>query len=65
MCVLYVSFGSKVRTRTFECVVMGKCSIVYFEIQVALILCRVLYLLAALVHVCVDIMVMSSAQAMT
>ena len=23
MCVLYVSFGSKVRTRTFGCVVMG------------------------------------------
>ena len=23
MCVLYVSFGSKVRPRTFECVVMG------------------------------------------
>ena len=23
MCVLYVSFGSKVRPRTFECVAMG------------------------------------------
>ena len=23
MCVLYVSFGSKVRTRTFGCVAMG------------------------------------------
>ena len=23
MCVLYVIFGSKVRTRTFECVAMG------------------------------------------
>ena len=31
MCVLYVSFGSKVRARTFGCVVMG--SSVLFILQ--------------------------------
>ena len=31
--VLYVSFGSKVRPRTFGCV--------YFEVQIALIFCRI------------------------
>ena len=81
MCVLYMSFGSKVRPRTFGCVV-----------QIALILCWVwseqsaccfsvrlfcfvqtktlcmyscIYFLAVLVLVCVDVMVMSSAYAMT
>ena len=39
MCVMYVSFGSKVRFRTFGCVAMG--SVVYFDIQIIRILCRV------------------------
>ena len=39
MCVLYVSFGSKVRPRTFGCVAI--CSAVLFEGQIALIFCRV------------------------
>ena len=34
MCVLYVSFGSKVRPRTFGCVV-------YFEVQIVFIFCKV------------------------
>ena len=29
MCVLYVSCGSKVRTRTFGCVAMGSVLVVY------------------------------------
>ena len=41
MCVLYVSFGSKVRPRTFGCVAIGLCSVVYFEVQIALIFYRV------------------------
>ena len=40
MCVLYVSFGSKVRPRTFECIAMG--SVVYFMVQIARIFRRVL-----------------------
>ena len=32
MCVLYVSFGSKVRPTTFGCVAMG--SVVYTEVQI-------------------------------
>ena len=49
MCVLCVSFGSKVRPRIFGCV--------------AKTLCRYggMYFLAALVLVCVDVIVMSSA----
>ena len=39
MCVLYVSFGSKVKPRTFRCVAMG--SAVYCEVQIARIFCRV------------------------
>ena len=35
MCVLYVSFGSKVRPIIFGC------SVVYLEVQIALIFCRV------------------------
>ena len=35
MCVLYVSFGSKVKLRTFECIAMGKCIVVYFKVQIA------------------------------
>ena len=31
MCVLHVSFGTKVRPRTFGCVAIGR-SVVYFEI---------------------------------
>ena len=95
MCVLYVSFGSKIRTRTFGCVAKGSALlfIVRFRllvysagssvnrVQVVLsgfsmrLVCFVqattlcwydcMYFLAALVIVCVDVMVMSSAQAMT
>ena len=91
MCVLYVSFGSKVTPRTFGCVAMGSallciCSsrlLVYSagsgvnRVQVVLSVfsmrlfcfvqaktfCRYscIYCLAALVLVCVDVMVMSSA----
>ena len=35
MCVLYVTFGSKEKPRTFECVAMG------FEVQITLIFCNV------------------------
>ena len=91
MCVLYVSFGSKVRPRTFGCVAMGNALLCMFRsilrvysamssvnrVQVVLsgfsmilfcfvqpkTFCRYgcIYLLAALVLVCVDVMVMSSA----
>ena len=86
MCVLYVSFGSKVRPRTFGCVAMG-CAFLFivrsrvhysfslnaFFLSVfskrlfcfvqAKTLCRYgcMYFLAALVLVCVDVIVMSSA----
>ena len=91
MCVMYVSFGSKVMPRTVGCVVMG--SVVLFilrsrlllystgsgvnRVQVVLsgfsvrlfcfvqakTLCRYgcMYFFVALVLVCVDMMVMSSA----
>ena len=40
MCVLDVSFGSKVRSRTFGCVAMVvHCCVLY--VQIAHILCRV------------------------
>ena len=62
MCVLYVSFGSKVRPRTFGCLpwvvfcfVQAKTSCGY----------GCMYLLAAPMLVCVDVSVMSSAYAMT
>ena len=91
MCVLYVSFGSKVRPRTFVCVAMGSALLCIFRarllvysarsgvyrVQVVLsgfsmrlfcfvqakTLCRYgcINLLAALVLVCVDVMVMSYA----
>ena len=91
MCVLYVSFGSKVRPRTFGCVAMGSALLfivrsrllVYSagsgvnRVQVVLsgfskrlfcfvqakTFCRYgcMYFLAALVLVCVDVIVMSSA----
>ena len=91
MCVLYVSFGSKVRPRTFECVAMRSAVLFIFRsrcllysegsgvnrVQVvfsgfsvrlfcfvqAKTLCRYgcMNFLAALVLVCVDVMVMSSA----
>ena len=92
MCVLYVSFGSKVRPRTFGCVAMGSAllfivrsrwTLVYFAgsgvniVQVVLygfskrLFCFVqaktscrygcMYFLAALVLVCVYVIVMSSA----
>ena len=91
MCVLYVSFGSKVRPRTVGCVAM--CSAVLFIFRSRLLLYSAgsgvnivqvvlsgfivrlfyfvhaktlcmyscMYFLAALVLVCVDVMVMSSA----
>ena len=68
MCVLYVSFGSKVRPRTFGCVAMD--SALFFCLDLvrgcfvqATTLCRYgcMYFLAALVLVCVDVIVMSSA----
>ena len=91
MCVLYVSFGYKVRPRTFGCVAMGSAlffivrsrMLVYSagsgvnRVQVVLFgfskrlfcfvqaksLCRYgcMYFLSALVLVCVDVIVMSSA----
>ena len=91
MCVLYVSFGSEVRPRSFGCVAMGSALLfivrsrllVYSagtgvnRVQVVLsgfskrlfcfvqakTLCRYgcMYFLAALVLVCVDVIVMSSA----
>ena len=72
MCVLYVSFGSKVRPRTFGCVAMGSALLFIvrsgfnkrlFCFVQAKTLCRYgcMYFLAALVLVCVDVIVMSSA----
>ena len=91
MCVLYVSFGSKVRPRTFGCVAMGSAvlfilksrlllysagsgvnqvKVVLFGFSVRLFcfvqaknVCRYgcTYFLVALMLVCVDVMVMSSA----
>ena len=91
ICVLYVSFGSKVRPRIFGCVAMDSVLLfivrfrllVYFagsgvnRVQVVLsgfnkrlfyfvqakTLCRYrcMYFLAALVLVCMDVIVMSSA----
>ena len=91
MCVLYVSFGSKVRPRTFGYVAMGSVLLCILKsrllvysavsgvnrVQVVLsgfimrlfcfvqakTLCRYdcMYFLAALMFVCVDVMVMSSA----
>ena len=91
MCVLYVSFGSKARPRTFGCVAMRSAVLFIFRsrlllysagsgvnrVQVVLsgfsvrlfcfvpkkTLCRYccMYFLAALVLVCVDVVVMSSA----
>ena len=91
MCVLYVSFWSKVRPRTFGCVAMGstllfilrsrylvysagsgvnRVQVVLAEFSMRFLcfdqaktLCRYgcMYFLAALVLVCVDVMVMSSA----
>ena len=39
MCVLYVSFGSKVRIKIFGCVAMGS-SVVYFQVQIGFIFGR-------------------------
>ena len=91
MCVLYASFGSKVRPRTFGCVAMGSALLfivksrllVYYagsgvnRVQVVLsgfskrvfcfvqakTLCRYgcMHFLDALVLVCVDVIMMSSA----
>ena len=89
--MLYVSFGSKVRPRTFGCVAMGSALLCIFRSRLlvysagsgvnrvvvvlsgfsmrlfcfvqAITFCRYscIYFLAALVLVCVDVMVMSSA----
>ena len=90
MCVMYVSFGTKVRSRTFGCVAMG--SVLLFIVRSRLpvysagsgvnrvhvvlsgfskrlfcfvqakTVCRYgMYFLAALVLVCVDVIVMSAA----
>ena len=91
MCVLYVSFGSKVRPRPFGCVAMG--NVVLFSLSSRLLLysagfgvnrvqdvlsgfsvrlfcfvqpktvcrCGCMYFFAAIVLVCVDVMVMTSA----
>ena len=40
MCVLYVSFGSKVKPRTSGCVAMGS-AVLFFKLQIALLFCRV------------------------
>ena len=91
MCVLYVSFGSKVRPSTFGCVAMHSAVLFIFRSRLHLYssgsgvnrvhvffsgfsvrlfcfvqaqpLCRYgcMYFLAALVLVCVDVMVTSSA----
>ena len=96
MCVMYVSFGSTVKPRTFGCNAMG--SALLFIVRSRLLVCSAgsgvnrvqvvlsgfskrlfccfvhsktlcrhgcMYFLAALVLVCVDVIVMSSAQAMT
>ena len=91
MCVLYVSFGSNVRPRTFGCVAMG--SVLLFIVRSRSFVCSAgsgvnrvqvvssgyskrlycfvqaktlcmygcMYFFAALVLVCVDVIVMSSA----
>ena len=91
ICVLYVSFGSKVRPITFGCIAMSSALLCIFRSRLlvysagsrvnraqvvlsgfsmrlfcfpqAKTFCRYgcMYLLAALVLVCVDVMVMSSA----
>ena len=92
MCMMYVSFGSKVRARTFGCVAMRSAVLFIFRsrlflystwsgvnrVQVVLSGFSVRFFLsrqnlyvgmvvcmASLVLVCVDVMVMSSAYAMT
>ena len=35
MCVLYVSFGSNARPRTFGCVAIGTYSVIYSVVQIA------------------------------
>ena len=39
MCVLYVSFGSKVRPRTFECVAMGSALLCICRSRLLCMLC--------------------------
>ena len=39
MCVLYVSFGFKVRSKTFECVSMGRAVFFNFEVKIPLRVC--------------------------
>ena len=77
MCVLYVSFESKVRPKTFGCIAMGSAGFGVNRVQVVLsgfsvrLFCFIqaktlcmygcMYFLAALMLVCLDVMVMSSA----
>ena len=41
MCVLYVSFWSRVRPRTLGCIAMGSAVLFIFKVHVALIVGRV------------------------
>ena len=41
MCVLYVSFGSKGKAQNLWVRCHAKCSVVYLEVQIDLIVCRV------------------------
>ena len=41
MCVMYVSFGSKVRPRTFGCVAIGSAVLFILRSRFLLICCRV------------------------
>ena len=74
MCVLYVSFGSKVRPITFGCVAMGSALLCIFRSRLLIYSagsgmnklfcldlvwdCLVVYI--SWLHLCVDVMVMSS-----
>ena len=40
MCVLYVSFGPRVRPRTFECLAMGSAVLFIFKVQIVLVFHR-------------------------
>ena len=75
MCVLYVSFGSNVRPRTFECVAMGSALLFILRsrlfvysagsgvnrVQVVLSGFSMRLFVQTLVLVCVDVIMMSSA----
>ena len=67
MCVLYVSFGSKVRRRTFGCVTMGSAALFILRSRLLVYYAGAgcMYYFAVLVLAFVDVMEMSSAWAMT